>query len=63
LTPNAKDTIERVLAHYGNHNAQWLSQLTHMEDPWNEARIGIPAGVGCNRIITKESMAIYYGGL
>lgn len=63
LTDNEKDTIDQVLEHYGDKNAQWLSQLTHMEDPWNKARVGIPAGAGCNHIITKESMAIYYGGL
>lgn len=63
LSENQKDTIDTVLEHYGNHNAQWLSQLTHMEDPWNEARKGVPIGVGCSNIITKESMAMYYGGL
>lgn len=63
LTDNEKDTIDQVLEHYGEQNAQWLSQLTHMENPWNEARVGVPAGVGCERVITKESMAIYYGGL
>lgn len=63
LTEDEKDTIDKVLEHYGEHNAQWLSQLTHMEEPWNNARIGVPAGVGCNRIITKESMALYYGGI
>lgn len=63
LTDEQKDTIDKVLAYYGNHDAQWLSQLTHMEDPWVMARTGVPAGVGSNNIITKESMAIYYGGL
>lgn len=63
LSENQRDTVERVLKHYGEHDAQWLSQLTHMEDPWIIARKGIPAGIGCNNIITKESMAIYYGGL
>lgn len=63
LTENQRDTVERVLKHYGGHDAQWLSQLTHMEEPWIIARRGIPAGTGCNNIITKESMAIYYGGL
>ena len=63
LSENQKDTIDAVLEHYGNHNAQWLSQLTHMEDPWNDARKGIPIGAGCSNIITKESMAMYYGGL
>ncbi len=63
LSENQRDTVERVLKHYGEHDAQWLSQLMHMEDPWIIARKGIPAGIGCNNIITKESMAIYYGGL
>ena len=31
-----------------------LSQLTHMEDPWLKARKGVPSGMGCNNIITKE---------
>ena len=63
LTDNQIDTIEKVLEHYAPHDANWLSQLTHMEKPWNEARTGVPAGCGCNHIITKESMVIYYGGL
>lgn len=63
LTDSQKDTINTVLEHYGNHTAQWLSQLTHMEDPWNEARVGIPAGMGCDRVISKESMGMYYGSL
>ena len=63
LSDNQKDTINRVLAHYGSHDAQWLSQLTHMEDPWINARKGVPSGAGCENVITKESMALYYGGL
>lgn len=63
LTQEEKDTINAVLDYYGNKNAQWLSQLTHMEEPWNLAREGVVEGEGCQQIITKESMAIYYGGL
>lgn len=63
LTSEQKDTIDTVLDYYSPHDAQWLSQLTHMEDPWNNARTGLPIGMGSDRIITKESMAIYYGGL
>lgn len=63
LSDIQKETIDKVVAHYGSHNAQWLSQLTHMEDPWNEARDGVPPGAGCNHVISKESMAMYYGGL
>lgn len=63
LTQTQMETIDEVLDYYGGHDAQWLSRLSHLEDPWNEVRIGIPRGVGCNRVITKESMAMYYGGI
>lgn len=63
LTDNQKNTIDKVLEHYALHDAQWLSQLTHMEDPWNFARKGVPQGQGCNNIISKASMAEYYSGL
>lgn len=63
LSDNQKETIDVVLNYYSPHNAQWLSQLTHLEAPWNRAREGVPAGVGSDNIITKESMAEYYGGI
>ena len=63
LTADQKDTIDSVLEHYAPHDAQWLSQLTHMESPWKDARTGVPMGVGCDTIITKESMSEYYGSL
>ena len=63
LAPNQKETIDKVLDYYGDKNAQWLSQLTHMEDPWQEARRDLPPGAKCSAVISKESMAMYYGGL
>ena len=52
LSDNQKDTINTVLNYYASHNAQWLSQLSHLEAPWREARVGIPAGQGSDRIIS-----------
>ena len=63
LTDSQRDTIDRVYEYYGKHDAQWLSQLTHMEEPWISARAETPDGSGCNNIISKESMAMYYGAL
>ncbi|MBU3029757.1 Panacea domain-containing protein [Paracoccus marinaquae] len=37
LTDTQKETIDRVLGFYSNKDAQWLSDLTHMEDPWKMA--------------------------
>lgn len=61
LTEDEQDTIDAVLDYYGEHDAQWLSRLTHMEDPWIEAREGVPSGAPSSAIISKESMAMYYG--
>ncbi|HUW66374.1 MAG TPA: type II toxin-antitoxin system antitoxin SocA domain-containing protein [Spirochaetia bacterium] len=58
-----KDTINRVVDFYGKKSAQWLSDLTHGEAPWREARSGIPDGVRGNAEITLESMSEYYGNL
>ena len=63
LNDNQKETVGMVLDHYGHRDIQYLSRLTHMEDPWIDARKGYSPGESCNVIITKDSMAMYYGGL
>lgn len=63
LTEEQKDTIDKVLEYYASHDAQWLSRLSHLEEPWRQARAGLTPNEASNRIITKESMAMYYGGL
>ena len=63
LTKDQRDTIDTVLKAYGDKSAQWLSNLTHKELPWREARQGIPAGMRCDHIIAKDSIQEYYGGL
>lgn len=57
------ETMNSVINYYGNKEPQWLSELTHKEAPWKEARKGVPVGIKCNNIITKDSMLQYYGGL
>ncbi len=63
LTNDEKETITSVLAYYGDRSSQYLSDLTHMEDPWKLARKGISASRRSNKIISLESMAEYYGSL
>lgn len=63
FAPDELETMDSVLAYYGDKEPQWLSELTHKEAPWKEARAGIPNGVSCDRVIPKESMQQYYGGL
>lgn len=57
------ETIDSVLKHYGDKSAQWLVDLTHLEDPWKEARKGCKIGERCTNEITHASMMDYYSGL
>lgn len=63
LSKSQKATIDAVLKHYGSKPAQWLSDLTHLERPWRQAREGVEPGARGNTEITHAMMAEYYGGL
>lgn len=58
-----RDTIDRVIAFYGDKSSQWLSDLTHKEGPWRLARRGLPDNARGDAIITHASMAEYYSAL
>lgn len=63
LDKRAKKTIKQVLSFYGNKSAQWLSDLSHSEDPWLNARHGLSAGASSNKEITVRAMQQYYSTL
>ncbi len=63
LTATQRETVDAMLAFYGDRSPQWLGDLTHMETPWQSARRGVPEGVRGNRVIAKEDLAEYYGSL
>jgi uncharacterized phage-associated protein len=63
LSPEQVETIEVVLQFYGDKSAQWLSQLTHMEDPWRNAREGLAPTERGDSKIGLDSMQEYYGAL
>ena len=58
-----KRTLDAVLAYYGKKSSQWLSNLTHSERPWKDARKGLSPRTRGNREITHEAMAWYYSSL
>ena len=60
LSATQRATIDAVLQAYGHKSAQWLADLTHMEQPWNDARRGFDPGDNCENEITLASMAEYY---
>ena len=63
LAPDEKETIDAVLKTYGDKSPQWLSDLTHMEKPWSDARQGFLPGRSCDKKITLASMCEYYSSL
>jgi len=63
LTRDQRETIDAVLEAYSGKSAQWLSDLAHLEQPWNDARKGYSEGMPCINEISCESLAEYYGSL
>jgi uncharacterized phage-associated protein len=63
LTAREIKTVKRVLSYYGGKSAQWLSDLTHMEDPWLKARRGLGSDDRGSAEITPKSMGEYYSSL
>lgn len=65
LTNAQKTTIDAVLDFYGNKTAQWLVDLSHMEDPWVDARkeANLKDGDRGSAVISTAAMHEYYSGL
>ena len=59
----ARETIDVVLSYYADRSAQCLSDLTHSESPWKNARVGLAPGERGDREITTEMMMEYYSSL
>ena len=63
LDGTQRETVRAVLDFYGKKDSQWLSNLTHREDPWVSAREDLAPGERGNTEITLAAMAEYYSSL
>jgi uncharacterized phage-associated protein len=63
LTETQMETIDAILTAYGDKSAQWLSDQTHSETPWQMARVGMSDTERGDKEITLESMMEYYSSL
>ncbi|GAB2997730.1 Panacea domain-containing protein [Saccharothrix stipae] len=65
LTETERQTIDIVLGSYGDKPANWLSELTHREDPWQNARKRerLTDGERGSAIIYQSDMFEYYDSL
>lgn len=57
------ETIDAILSLYGEKSAQWLSELTHNEAPWKDARDGLKPGEMGFQEITQTALYEYYESL
>src|ERR1700688_2551577 len=60
LTSKQKNTIDKVLKYYATKPSAWLSDLSHLEAPWRNARGDLPPGAPSHAIISLTAMAEIY---
>lgn len=63
LSGEQKETVDAVLRFYGDKSSQFLSDLTHKEDPWRNARAGLRPSERGSSVISHAALAEYYGSL
>jgi uncharacterized phage-associated protein len=63
LTRQQRDTVDIVLADYGELTGRQLSHLTHAEQPWRDARDGLGPTDPGSREITLDALQAYYAAL
>lgn len=63
LSKTEKETVDAVLKTYGDKTPQWLSELTHNEAPWKDARKDLVPGERGHEEIKHADMVEYYEAL
>lgn len=52
--------IDSILEVYADLTGDQLEEMTHREDPWIEARAGVPASSRSENLISETTMAKFY---
>jgi uncharacterized phage-associated protein len=63
LNGDQRETVNAVLGFYGKFNGQQLSDMTHEERPWTEARGDLPVGARSNNQIDLDVMQDFFSAL
>lgn len=63
LSAEETATVDAVLEYYGKLSGQHLSDMTHEERPWVEARAGLPVGARSQRRVNLDTMQDFFGAL
>lgn len=60
ISPTSRRLVSMVCSEYGHLSSYQLSQRTHTESPWLDARGDLPEDAPSKEPITQEAMARYY---
>jgi uncharacterized phage-associated protein len=60
LPPEIVAHLKEVMDTYGVLSAYELERMTHSEDPWKDARLGLPPDEASTVAIPAEAMARFY---
>lgn len=60
LDDNASQIVDAVFDFYGHFSGSALSEMTHLEQPWLDAREGIPEGATSNEPISTSAMRRFF---
>ncbi|MBO9194310.1 SocA family protein [Rhizobium sp. 16-449-1b] len=52
--------IDAILEVYANFTGDQLEEMTHLEQPWLEARAGVPASARSENYLSEETMKSFY---
>jgi uncharacterized phage-associated protein len=63
LTLNQQDSVNKVLEALQDKSGHWLSELTHLEAPWKDARDGLKPTERGEQVIPLAAMHEYYSSL
>ena len=63
LPQKVKAHLDEIIDVFFDYSAHTLERMTHNEDPWINARQGLPQSVASNNIISKSDMMNYYKSL
>lgn len=60
FTDDERCSLDAVIKFYRYHSGAYLSDMSHDEAPWKDARDGLPADASSDRVITKHALRRYF---
>lgn len=60
LPTGVVEFLDELKIAYGDFGAWALERMVHVEEPWLEARGGLPLDASCNKVIPRDTMERYY---